>query len=78
MNTLLFSHAGEAHITSEQSFLHLIAAWYLAVPLFTILLTLLVALVIRHILDRYDKKHRKSSVKSAKKTDKKSTNEENT
>lgn len=67
MNSLLFAHAGEAHDSAGQSFFHVVAAWYLAVPVFTILLTIVVAVVVRHILDRYERTHRKAHKKTSKK-----------
>lgn len=71
MNILLFAHAGESQETTGQSFLHLVAAWYLAVPLFTVALTVVVAVIIRHLLDRYDRNHRAAAKKQHKKSEKK-------
>jgi phosphate/sulfate permease len=51
-----FAHAGEAHESSGQSFIHIIAAWYVLVPLFTILVTVIVALAVRQALDYFDKR----------------------
>ena len=62
----LFAHSGEVHQSSGQSFLHVVAAWYVLVPLFTIIITIVVAVVVRRILDHYVASHTKHHKKAAK------------